>query len=534
LKSENSQFPTLVTGKLIDHRAGIHPNRTFATFADGASWTYDDLRSQVRKVASLLRGVGVKKDDIVACWLPNGKDLLSIWFACNYLGAVFAPVNTAARGRQLEHIIALSEAGVLIVHSDLLEYLEQVNISENIEIFSCGSKQSLRSFSYGKHVTSFQSALNASEAFIGSAVELEPWQATILIFTSGTTGASKGVLVSYLQLANNAAATDYVTKDDRYLINLPMFHVGGVSPTFQMLLKGGSIAMIGEFSTSTFLQKLAESGATCAILLGVMARFLLELKPSPADREHSLRTACLVPLPKEHREFSARFRCATVTWFSMTEIGIPIISRLNPVNGASSGRLRPGYEARIVDDNDLEVPVGQPGELILRSDSPWLFMLQYKGNQEATTKAWRNGWFHTGDIFRVDSEGDYYFLDRKKDCIRRRGENVSSSEVESEILTYPGVKEVAVVAVPSSLGEDDIMAVVSVQKNDAVDPEKLIAFLVPRIAHYMIPRYLRFVGKLPKTPTNKVQKSLLREEGLTADTWDSVKNGVVIKRKKLM
>jgi crotonobetaine/carnitine-CoA ligase len=190
-------------------------------------------------------------------------------------------------------------------------------------------------------------------------------------------------------------------------------------------------------------------------------------------------------------------------------------------------------DVRLVDDNDCEVPDGTVGEMILRTDRPWGMNHGYHKNPEATARAWRNGWFHTGDAFRRDASGNYFFVDRMKDAIRRRGENISSFEVEVEVVAFPAVREAAVIAVPSELGEDEVMAVVAPAPGHEIDPAALLAFLRDRLAYFMIPRYLRVLPELPKTPTAKVLKAELRAQGITPDTWDREQAGISIRRDRI-
>ena len=217
----------------------------------------------------------------------------------------------------------------------------------------------------------------------------------------------------------------------------------------------------------------------------------------------------------------------------MTEISTPLVSGPNPSPVGTCGRPRSGVDVRIVDEHDCEVEPGAVGELIVRTDRPWAMNHGYFRNPEATARAWRNGWFHTGDAFRVDAAGNYFFVDRIKDAIRRRGENISSFEVETEVGAHPAVKEAAAVAVASDEGEDEVLVAVSLADGARLDPEDLIRFLLPRMAHFMVPRYVRVVDELPKTPTQKVQKHVLRTEGLTADTWDRAAAGIEVKRERI-
>jgi len=215
----------------------------------------------------------------------------------------------------------------------------------------------------------------------------------------------------------------------------------------------------------------------------------------------------------------------------MTEISTPLISERNPVLPGTSGKPRPGVEVRLVDENDCETPAGSVGELIIRTDTPWAMNHGYYKNPEATAAAWRNGWFHTGDSFRRDANNNFFFVDRQKDAIRRRGENISSFEVETEAMQHPAVREAAAIPVPSAFGEDEVMLVISLVPGVAIDCGDLVRFMAARMAHFMTPRYIRIVDNLPKTPTAKVQKHLLRQDGITPDTFDREVAGIDIRRR---
>jgi crotonobetaine/carnitine-CoA ligase len=264
-----------------------------------------------------------------------------------------------------------------------------------------------------------------------------------------------------------------------------------------------------------------------------MIPFLLKEPPSPRDRDHPLRHVVMVPLSDDAQAFAERFGVDVYTTFNMTETSCPIVSERNPRVRGTCGRPRAGVEARIVDENDCEVAPGEVGELILRTDVPWAMNHGYHKNPQATAQAWRNGWFHTGDAFRYDSDGNFFFVDRLKDAIRRRGENISSFEVEAELMAHPAVREAAAVAVPSEHSEDEVLAVVAPVAGQSVDPAELLGFLLPRMPHFMVPRYVRVLPELPKTPTQKVQKNLLRADGVTPDTWDREAAGIRVRRQRL-
>ncbi len=504
---------------LLDRRAAERPGKVFVQFADsGAAWTYADLLREVRETAAALQVLGVRQDEPVLTWLPNGPDALRLWFAINYLGAIYVPLNLAYRGQVLEHAVRSAGARLIVGHPDLLPRLDAVDaagLERRVAVEDAGSVRV------------------AGGQPVPPARPIMPWDTQSVIYTSGTTGPSKGVLCSYLHAASAANAFYAATEDDRNMVNLPRFHAGGTGAIYRMLVKGGSIALVEAFDTNSFWDTVRATGTTCLTLLGAMVPFLLKRPASPDDRDHTLTKVVLVPLSDDAQAFAERFGVDVYTTFNMTETSWPLVSERNPTVRGTCGRPRPGVEARIVDDNDCEVAPGIAGELILRTDTPWAMNHGYHNNPEATARAWRNGWFHTGDAFRRDAEGNFFFVDRLKDAIRRRGENISSFEVEAELMAHPSVREAAAVAVPSEHGEDEVLAVVAPVAGTAVDPAELLGFLVPRMPHFMVPRYVRVLAELPKTPTQKVQKNLLRADGVTSDTWDREAAGIRVRRERL-
>ncbi|MFP5453980.1 MAG: AMP-binding protein, partial [Alphaproteobacteria bacterium] len=362
---------------------------------------------------------------------------------------------------------------------------------------------------------------------------IQPWDIQSIIYTSGTTGPSKGVLSSYLHMFSNAGPESWpmVGEDDRYMCVAPIFHIGGMGPPFVMLARGASVAVIETFSTDRFWDIARKTQSTMVFLLGVMATFLMKQPPSPEDKTHGVRKAFMVPLTDDAPAFTERFGIDIYTIFNMTEISSPIVSEANPVKRGTCGKVRPHVEVRLVDGNDCEVPVGAIGEMLVRTDRPWAMNSGYNRNPEATAKAWANGWFHTGDAFRRDEDGYYYFVDRVKDAIRRRGENISSFEVEVEVCAHPHVRECAAIAVPSEFSEDEVMVIVAPVPGCTIDVEHLAGFLIEKMPYFMVPRYIRILDELPKTPSAKVLKADLRQEGITADTWDREKAGMRVRRE---
>jgi len=516
---------------LLDRHAAAMPDKVFARFADGSEWTYRQTQAIARRTAIGLAALGVRQGDHVLSWLPNGPDAIRIWFGLNYLGAVYVPVNLAYRGGVLAHVVANSDARLIVAHADLVGRLAEIDRAAlTTAVVLNGVAPAIPGLAmYARDV------LEPADGKLPPLVrEIAPWDMQSIIYTSGTTGPSKGVMSSYLQLYTMGGESfPSLGADDRFMVNLPLFHVGGTAGVYAMLAVGGSIAIVEAFDTASFWRVVTETGTTACVLLGVMATFLVKQPPAAQDRSHALTTAIMVPLCEDAAAFSKRFGCDVYTVFNMTEVSTPIRSEKNPLPLATCGRPRPGVDARIVDENDCELAQGAVGELIVRTDRPWAMNHGYYKNPEATAKAWRNGWFHTGDAFRVGEDGQFFFVDRMKDAIRRRGENISSFEVETEICAHPAVKEAAAVAVPSEFAEEEVLAAVSLVDGASLDPAELIAFLTPRMAHFMVPRYVRIVPDLPKTPTQKVQKHLLRSEGVTADTWDREKAGIHLKRQRL-
>lgn len=511
--------------------AAERPDKVYVRFDGGEAWTYRETLEHARRAAAGLAGLGVRENDVVLVLLPNGPDFLKAWFGANFLGAAVAAPNTALRGAVLQHMVTLSGATTGVVDARYLDRFADLSPGQLRTLVVSGDAQPEPTAAFD--VVALETCFDAADPALCPDVVVEPWQAQFILFTSGTTGPSKGAIVTYVQmhdmmLANTAGR---LGEDDVYLASTPLFHVGGSRVVNGMLLFGGTVVLLAQFKTDTFWDTIRRHGATACVLIGAVARFLEDQPVRADDADNPLRLVSMSPLVRDPKAFSRRFGVDIVTSYGMSELSVPIVSELNPVDPDSCGRLRPGYEARIVDEHDREVPEGEAGELVLRAARPWTISPGYWRMPEATAAVWRNGWFHTGDRFRRNAQGDYYFIDRQKDAIRRRGENVSSFEVEAEVLTHPDVRDAAAIGVPSPLGEQDIMVVVVPQPGSAPSPEGLLRYLQPRMAHYMLPRYVRYVEDLPRTPSARVQKHVLRDEGVTADSWDREAAGIVIRRE---
>ena len=516
---------------LLDRWANERPDQPHVVFADGAEWTFAELRDKVRTKAAGLRAMGIEQGEHVAVWLPNGPDALIAFYAINYIGAVFVPFNTAYRGQLLQHVIANSGARVLLVHPDLVPRLSEIDLGRVERLVVTTGIEVPEA---PRPIQRFDELAGAADETLELARPIEPWDIQSIIYTSGTTGPSKGVLSSYLHMFTNAGPESWpmVDENDRYMCVAPIFHIGGMGPPFVMLARGASVAMIDNFSTEDFWAVAKATQSTVVFLLGVMATFLLKAEPRPDDRDHTVRKAFMVPLTGDAPAFTERFGVDIYTIFNMTEISSPIVSEANPKKIGTCGRVRDGVDVRLVDRNDCEVPIGEIGEMLVRTDRPWAMNSGYNANPEATAEAWRNGWFHTGDAFRRDEDGYFYFVDRVKDAIRRRGENISSFEVEADVCSHPAVREAAAVAVPSEFSEDEVMVIVAPVPGQKLEARQLAEFLIDTMPYFMVPRYIRILDELPKTPSAKVMKADLRKEGVTSDTWDREAAGLRVRREK--
>jgi crotonobetaine/carnitine-CoA ligase len=516
---------------LLERHASERPDDVFVRFQSGEQWSYRETLDQTQRTAAALRTLGLAAGERLLVWLPNGADMLRAWFGASWLGATLVPINTSYRGRLLHHVVSQSGARLMIAHAALAGRLPETGATQLERVVVRGG--AVPDAAAGIEFVGSESL--ESNAHIGAAHPVERWDVMMVIYTSGTTGPSKGVLTPYLQqYVVGRVSFGYLTPADRMLVNLPMFHIGGPTAVIGALSAGASIALFESFRTQSFWHDIRSTGSTAISgLLGAMISFLLKNPPQADDADNPLRRVVLSPLTPQTVRLARRYRFDYFSGFNMTELSVPLVTDLDSTAFASCGRPRSGVECRVVDEHDIELPPGQVGELIVRTDLPWAMNVGYQGMPETTAQAWRNGWFHTGDLMSRDEHGNFYFVDRQKDAIRRRGENISSIEVETEVDEFPPVGEVAAIAVPSEHGEDEVMVVVAPKPGMQVDPAELISFLLPRMAHFMVPRYVRVLPELPKTPTNKIRKADLRREGRTPDTWDRDAAGIHLKRERL-
>ncbi|HEX4761021.1 MAG TPA: ATP-dependent acyl-CoA ligase [Thermoleophilaceae bacterium] len=492
----------LTLPQLLERQAAALGDHTVIR-AGGEGRTVAQMLDAAARRGGALAAAGIEPGDRVAVMSEGRLEALELWLGCAWLGAVFLPLNTALRGAQLEHVFTDSGARALIQQEQFAEQLDSV-ASVLPEL-----RWDLDELPDGE-------PLPASSA--------RPGDVATLLYTSGTTGPAKGVLCPQAQWywwGRYTGDALGVRSGDVLATSLPLFHSNALGAFCQALVHGATLEVQPRFSASAFWTRLVDCGATVTYLLGAMVSILLRHPPSDADRAHNVRVA-LAPATgaEQYGPFEERFGIKLLDAWGSTETNCVISNTPEHRKPGTMGRTLPGFHARVVDDSDLPVPDGTPGELVVRAEEPFAFALGYHGRPEATVEAWRNLWFHTGDRVVRDADGWFTFLDRKKDSIRRRGENISSWEVEQVLLAHPDVATAAAVPVPSELGEDEVMACVVARAGATIDPAELISFCEPRMAKFAVPRYVQVLDQLPMTPNGKIQKVVLRERGVTEATWD--------------
>lgn len=506
------------------------------------AYSYREMDARSNALARGLMKSGVKAGDTVLIMLPDTIDYVLIWCALAKIGAVEVPVNNHARGTVFAHVVNDSLARTMIVDRQYLDRLEFVRDElkelEQLVLYTkdtkgaedgvpASLKAKLRGVRYETLFDADDSALPEDGPRYNDLIGV--------MYTSGTTGPSKGSMTCHAHAYEYAVVAIELLEmkpDDVYYAPLPMFHIAGQwAVVYACMIAECTAVLTGTFSLTDFWTDVRKYKATISFLLGAMANFLYRQPVKPDDADNTMDRIIVVPLLPEVEDFKARFGVRVSTTYGGTEQNCPMRSSFELANNRTCGRLlEDRYEVRIVDENDEEVPPNTPGEMCVRTKNPWDMTLGYWNHPEWTAKAWRNLWYHTGDMLMRDEEGNYYFVDRTKDAIRRRGENISSMEVEQEIVKHPAILECAVIPSDSEHTEQEVMAVVVLKQGMTVDPVELIRFLEPRMAYFMIPRYVDVIDALPKTPTGKIQKFPLRERGLTATTWDREKAGIKLKR----
>lgn len=524
---------------LLRARAAETGDREFFRPVGGAPVTYRQAYAKACRIANGLVDLGLEHGDTVVIMADNAEDPICTWLATSLAGAVEVAINTGYRGHSLEHAMQNSQARIIFVEAALVPRLVEVRSAltflQTVVVYPAADAKA-RADLPGLRVLSFADILGPDDHEPGRAVGAHDLAS--IVYTSGTTGPAKGVMMPHGQIrlfSRLGVEGARLTEDDAFYCFIPLFHVAGkFIGIMGAMMTGGRVVLDTRFSVEAFLPRVREYECTVALMHGPLVEMLFQLPESPDDADNPMTRIMASPFPARIAlDFQRRFGIRGIETWGMTEVTIPIWQPFDePLRIGSCGRLREEhFDLRILDpETDEEVPVGQTGEMALRPKRPWTMLQGYFHNHEATIDAWRNLWFHTGDLAYVADDGYVYFVDRVKERIRRRAENVSSFEIEAAGLLHPLIAECAAVGVPSEFdGDDDVLLCVILTGGATVEPEEILPFLAKQLPHFMVPRYLRFMDQLPRTPTGKPQKAALRAEGVTSTTWDRKTAGVSLR-----
>jgi carnitine-CoA ligase len=522
-----------IVSRVLAERARTHGDRPFVQLLDHPALTYAEVDRRVNALAHGFRALGVCRGDRALLMLPSSIEFLLLWWALNRLGAVEVPVNHAYKGYFLEHVVNNSGARVIVIASDLVERLQasEARLPELETVVVHGGDDRLPAFARLRAIP--LAAVDTGRHDPPSA-ELSHRDLAAIMYTSGTTGPSKGVMMPNTHchlFAESTAAITRLTGDDTYFVATPLYH--GNAPMMQVypaMLCGGRAVICPRFSASAWVEQIRRSGATVTTLIGVMMEFVFRQPARPGDRDHRLRVVLGQPAPAAIVEdFKRRFGIRRVLeYYGMTEIALVTMMPWDDVRPGSCGvAVSEWFDLEIVDpETDEPRAPGEIGELVVRPKAPWAFNQGYWRMPDRTAEALRNVWYHTGDALRRDADGYYSFVDRIRDVIRHRAVNISSYEIERVVGDHPHVAECAAVAVPSELpgGEDDIKLCLVLRDGANLVPEAFLAWCEDRMPYFAVPRFVEILAALPRTPNDKVQKYRLRETGV-AGAWDRVKAG---------
>ncbi|WP_265943417.1 AMP-binding protein [Dechloromonas sp. A34] len=514
---------------LLERRATLQGEAVFFWFKE-QSFSYARLNRMASGVAKGLQETGVAKGDRVAVMLGNSAEFLAVWFGLSKLGAIEVALNTAHRGYLLSYQLNQAQCSVLIVDQGFLPCIEGIRkeLESLRHVIVLGAEGELPVWP-GIELHRYEEVTGKGEDY--RPVEVL-WNDPLgIMFTSGTTGPSKGAVLPQNYAIHTAEIISGIAgygPEDCLYNALPLFHGNAkLLSTMPALYAGATMVLAERFSASQFWEDVARYRCTEFNYIGSILSILLKADPKPDDRANSLRVLLGAgATPGVYEAFEARFGVSLIEGYGMSEIGLPLMSRPGASKPGTCGKPHPDYEVKLVDDQGQAVATGVPGELLVRPKKPWSTLLEYYRMPEKTVEAWQGLWFHTGDYLLQDEEGFYHFVDRKKDAIRRRGENISSYEVETMVTSHPLVLEAAATPVKSELGEDEVMITVVLRPGAQLSAAELIVHCEQVMAKFMVPRYVRFVASLPRTPTEKVQKYVIREQGVTADTWDRERQDV--------
>ena len=516
-KSETAMPWDTTIGQVLDRITDIDPDKTFVEIS-GAAYSYRDIRDGVLRTAAMFREMGVKHGDRVGLFMPNAIEYLYCWFGLSELGAISVPINTAYRRDETAYILNNAEAVALVTDPSLADVAgAAADLAPSIRHRILRGDEPA-----GDGWTSFRHSFDRSEP-LADRPNVSPDDVSMLVYTSGTTGNPKGVMVTHRMYAAAGQGFKYwtqATSDDRFFTCLPFYHANiQYYSTMGALATGATLVIVDRFSASRFWGQVREAQATVVNFIGMMMPVLAKNPKQPDDADNTVRLFYGSPSfsPEFLAEFEERFATDIIVGFGMTETCYGTIEGIREDRrSGSSGRPRqhpdPRFEntARIADaETGVHVGPNTVGEITIKNPA---VMPGYWRNDEQNRETLRDGWLYTGDLGWLDDDGFLYFVDRKRDIIRRRGENISSQEVENVIKANPNVLDCAVVAVPSELGEDEVKAYVTPREGATVDPEQVVYWCAEHLAYFKVPRYWEVRDELPRTPSLRVRKDVLRRE----------------------
>lgn len=508
---------------LLSRCVARYGDKPFLHFRDRV-FGYRDLDRLAARAAQGFQALGVGKGDMVGIMMANKPEYLALWFGLGRIGAVEVPLNTAHRSFLLSYMLDKADCKALAIDAELVpQVLAVIGALPKLAAIVVFGGDPPAGAPAGKCWHRWDEVMaNPGDPAPVDVAWNDPFA---IMFTSGTTGPSKGAVMphnyAWVMAEMVAAAGSYGENDCLYNA-LPLFHGNAqVLSTAPALLSGARMVLAEKFSASAFWDEVRRHGCTEFNYIGTILSVLMKAEPSPSDRDHPLRLMLGGGAgPGLFEAFEQRFGVTLIEGYGMSEIGLPLMASMTERKVGTCGRPAANYEVRLVDDDGLPVPPDTPGELLVRPKQPWSMLLGYHDMPDKTVEAWRDLWFHTGDYLSVDADGWYVFVDRKKDALRRRGENISSFEVERILLGHPEIAEVAAIPARSELGEDEVMICVVRRPDSDLAADALARWCEGTMAAFMVPRYIRFLDALPKTPTARVEKYKLRQDGITADTWD--------------
>jgi carnitine-CoA ligase len=510
---------------LLAKQAAAYPERCFLRF-DELDLTFADVDGWSDQLAAQFAEMGIGTGDLVPLMMPNVAEFVVSWFALTKLGAVTTMINTAMRGPALAHALNLSQSDIAIVDSSLLDSLHDIEPDLTTITRAVVRNDNGAGGQTGLEPSPLRSRApltNVGPVPLGTVDAHDP---AMVMFTSGTTGRSKGCVLSHRYAIRQAELMIEhleIRDDDVLYCPFPLFHLDGSVLTVMPALVLGTTAAIGtRFSASGFWRDIRRFGATVFDFMGATLTLLHKAPPSPDDADNPVRLAWGVPVPEFADTFEQRFGLRLVELYGSTDAGLPIYQPLNePRRPGSCGRAIDSYNVQLFDEHDRPVASGAVGELVIRPNEPSIMSNGYFGMPDATVAAIRNLWYHTGDLARQDNDGWFYYVGRRAESIRRRGENISSFEIEEVLKLHPDILDAAAFGVPSDLTEDDVMVALVARPSITLDPDDVIEFCRPRMARHMLPRYIDIVDTLPRTATEKVEKQTLINRGVGPHTWDS-------------